>query len=308
VWLGSLNEAQLADLYVWLESHFPYRADQAEDENAADPGMRVADLRETVLRVLQNRGTQAACTEMERVAATLPDHPWLRWMLQETRKVTRQATWLPPAPRDLLAMAADHRKRLVRSGSELLDVVMESLARLQEKLQGVIPMGQFLWNDLGNVARPKDEDSLSDFVRNHLQDDLVGRGIVANREVQVRRPHRAGIGERTDIRVDAVSPGVGGIHDAITVVIETKGCWNRELSTAMKTQLVDRYLIDQHHRHGLYLVGWFLSDRWDPDDHRRGATPKWTVDEARDRLGKQADELSQRDHEVRGYVLDATLG
>jgi hypothetical protein len=32
-------------------------------------------------------------------------------------------------------------------------------------------------------------------------------------------------------------------YDAITAVIETKGCWNSQLLTAIKTQLHDHYLM-----------------------------------------------------------------
>jgi hypothetical protein len=45
------------------------------------------------------------------------------------------------------------------------------------------------------------------------------------------------------------------LFNTITAVIETKGCWNRELRTAMKTQLVDDYLVR------LCRARWNLFDR-----------------------------------------------
>jgi hypothetical protein len=80
-------------------------------------------------------------------------------------------------------------------------VLIESLQRLEEKLQGETPAAQFLWDQDGGSYRPKDEKSFSDYVKIYLEDDLTVRGIIVNREVEIHR------GERTDIHVDAVSPG-----------------------------------------------------------------------------------------------------
>jgi hypothetical protein len=42
---------------------------------------------------------------------------------------------------------------------------------------------------------------------------------------------------------------------------------------------------------GIYLVGWFDVEKWDPDDRRRGRVPKITVGEAKARLDHQAAAL-----------------
>lgn len=41
------------------------------------------------------------------------------------------------------------------------------------------------------------------------------------------------------------------IFDTVSAIIGVNGCWNRELFTAMKEQLVERYLKDNHCQYGL---------------------------------------------------------
>jgi hypothetical protein len=90
---------------------------------------------------------------------------------------------------------------------------------------------------------PVDERALSEFVRAHLQSGLVERGIVLNREAQLRPSVAPGAGERTDIHVDAVAQdAVREVFDTLTIVVETKGGWDPELFTAIKTQQRQRYL------------------------------------------------------------------
>ena len=75
----------------------------------------------------------------------------------------------------------------------------------------------------------------------------------------------------------------------------------------MKDQLKDRYLRDNQCRHGIYLVGWFLCDRWSRGDYRRGDTPKWTLSKAASFFEEQANELSDSRTAIRAFVLDASI-
>ncbi|HYN87456.1 MAG TPA: hypothetical protein VER55_02940 [Ardenticatenaceae bacterium] len=148
---------------------------------------------------------------------------------------------------------------------------------------------------------PKDEERLSDKVKQHLQQDLAERGIVVNREIQIRRGVTPGAGERTDIHVDAVTRGQDGAYDTITVIIETKGNWHDELLTAMETQLVNRYLRDNQCRHGLYLVGWFNCEVW-------SSKPRdMTLEELQGRLDARAQSLSTGGLDIKAFVLDVRL-
>jgi hypothetical protein len=65
-----------------------------------------------------------------------------------------------------------------------------------------------------------------------------------------------------DIHVDATVPGRKRRTDErMSVIVEVRGNWHRELDSAMQTQLRDRYLKGNSYKNGIYLVGWFACDR-----------------------------------------------
>ena len=197
----------------------------------------------------------------------------------------------------------------MQSGDQLLAVLVESLGRLEEKLQGETPMAPALWNQADRSYSPKDEEWFTDYVKQHLQEDLRGRGVMLNREVVIRKGEGEGRGERIDFRVDAFVPGSDPEGpDSVSVIVEAKGCWNGELDTAMEDQLVGRYLADNPLcRHGLYLVGWFNCPQWDEDDPRKGRAPRYGLEEARERFATQASALSERGLHIRAVVVNAAL-
>lgn len=306
-----LSEEQLTDLYVWVARAFPHAEDPAIQE-AHFVGQReiIARWRDGLLQALKNRGTVAACYALNRAVNELPHLPWLRYVWLEALKLTRSQTWQPLSPPALLKLAETGQARVVSSGLELLDVLQESLERLQVRLRGETPMAQFLWDyqHANKTWRPKDENTLSEFVAQHLRDDLAQGGIVVNREVQIRPRRGDAKGEQTDIHVDAVVIGPDGTTcDVIQSIVETKGCWHNELNTAMKTQLVDRYLKDNQCQQGLYLVGYFMCGAWDDADCRKKATPVEELADLERRLFSQAGGLSVNGLTVRAKVLDIRL-
>ena len=146
-----------------------------------------------------------------------------------------------------------------------------------------------------------EEEDLSDHIALHLRNDLISRGIVINREVQIRR------GEKTDIYIDAISPHPGpAVYEKVSAIVEVKGCWNTGLRTAMKTQLVERYMNKNMVTHGLYLAGWFGSPRWDPKDRKRGICGHHSTDSLWLELQEQAHTASDSGLEVRAFVVDAS--
>jgi predicted NACHT family NTPase len=162
-----LKEDQLGEIYVWLERTYP----RVEDPKSGDVyvmgrGEMVGHLRDGILASLKSRGTNKACEAIQRIVRELPELDWLSWTLAEARAITRQRTWVPPKPQDIIKLADDSEKRLVQSGDQLLEVLIESLGQLEAKLQGETPAAQFLWDAM--VHRPKDENSFSDYVKLHL--------------------------------------------------------------------------------------------------------------------------------------------
>jgi len=299
-----LTEDRLADLYVWLVRHYPYAEDPIiEQFHPVGPRESVARWRDSILGHLKERGTAQACEAIRWISRELPELDWLKWTLLEAQNIARRRTWTPSRPRDILRVASSQQARLVQGGYQLLDVLIETLRRLEEKLQGETPAAEFLWDRTNkNVYKPKDENSFSDYVKIHLDEDLRERGVIVNREVQIHR------GERTDIHVDAVIQDPHkDVYDSVTAIIEVKGCWNQELESAMETQLMDRYLKDNRCQHGLYVVGWFNCDQWDDNDYRKQRAPRLSKDKAQEQFAAQAAQLSQQGTRIKALVINAAL-
>lgn len=309
--LTQLADKQLADLYVWVSGQYPH------SEDSHPRGVHTVTSRENIaywrdqhlLQTLVKRGTLSACVALATVKAALPDQEWLSYTLQEAVIAARTKNWRPLEPNQVLELVRNSNNRLVASGKQLLNVVMESLARLQVELRGEQPAIRDIWdyNRKDKLWRPLDENSLSDYIARFLRKDISDRRLVINREVQIRPRLGVEPGQATDIHVVAVIEGQGNVSDVISVIVEVKGCWHAELETAMETQLVGRYLKDNQCRCGLYLIGWFACDSWDDGDHRKTATPVTAIDAARTMFEEQAISLSRDGLTIRSHVLDTRL-
>lgn len=309
-----ITEDQLADLYIWIVYQYPHAEDPDYNNEACWVGFRlkIASLRDSLLNLIKQRGTYKACEAIQQIINEFPESNWLKWILHEAQDIMRRQTWIPPKPGEILKMVGAQSARLVQSGAQLLEVLIESLKRLEIKLQGETPAVIDLWNEFKKsrkiLYKPKDENRFSDYVKRYLEDDLKKNGIIVNREVEIRHGEGEGKGERTDIHVDAVMRNqCNKVYDSITVIIEVKGCWHQDLNLAMKTQLLDRYLEDNLCQYGLYLIGWFNCTQWDNKDSRKQRSPKVSIDEARKQFDKQATELSQQSTRIKAFVINTAL-
>ena len=295
-----------------------------------------------ILVQIKERGTPQACVEIQRIAIELPELTWLKKTLLDAQNVTRRKTWKPPTPPEIIKLINNTEKRLVKDGNELLDVLLESLEQLQVELHSQTPAVIDLWNEIkwgqiknlanslvkylkkkfgldksakidvwtgvnwkkitDSVYLPKDENRFSDYVARYLKNNLEERGVIVNREVEIRR------GERTDIQIDAVNKKSNSdAFDSITVILEAKGCWNSGLDSAMEKQLVNRYLKDNTCNHGIYLIGWFNCEEWDNSDSRKSKAPKISINEAKEKFEKQAEQLSHSGVQVKAFILNTAL-
>lgn len=301
----------LADLYVWLVEHFPQHED-CHQAGAHFVGSReeVGLWRDHILEALRSTGTPEGVDAVRELASRLPTITWLGTVQAAAEEALRQAQWHRTDLDDLRRIAADRSARLVTSEGDLSVVIEAALTTIQHRLQGDTPEAPQLWDTV--VRRPKEEDALSDYLCNRLNDLIGGRGVVANREVQIRRNHTSGIGERVDLQVDAIAAD-SGRYRTVTVPIEVKGAWNTDLDTAMSEQLVGRYLADLHTRHGIYAVGWFDPEWWDsdagglPGDRRRARVVARGRRELRRALAAQATELANLGYDIRVVILDCSF-
>ena len=310
-----LTESEAADLYIWLMVNYPpsdYYMKYRDDGHMTAIGLKqsIAMWRDDIPLNLRNRGTFEACRQIERIMEALPAlRDDLRWTLYQAKAEARLKTWTAPDPAEVRELTAVPASRLVRNGDELMEVVIGSLGRLQEKLRGETPAAPDLWNERDDGSqRPKGEERFSDYVKRHLEEDLDHRGVVVNREVVISRGEGASRGERTDIRVDALARGPRAEeYGPVTVIIEAKGNWYRHLYREMEAQLAGRYLRHYRCRHGLYLVGWFNCPQWDPKDPKYRTAMRRDPTDALRQLRAKATELSRGELRVEPILVDAAL-
>lgn len=304
----SLTDVELGDLYIWLVEQYPPQNDRRA-AGEMGPLDTIKFVRDGVLGQLKQRATFEACDSLARAELKLPQHRWLRYHFDEAEELACASTWKAPSPRDLLTMARDSGKRFVESSKQLLEVVKESLYSLQIKLHDDLGAVCDLWNAQKDNWCPKEEEAISEYVARHLRDDLGERGIIINREVQIRRGRRGEMsGQNTDIHVDVGQPSRSSStpYGPISVVVEVKGSWNEGLMKDMETQLRDRYLKNSGCRTGLYLVAHFQADRWVSSDWRRLKSEARRLEALRSELQQQASELSGAVH-IESFVIDARL-
>jgi hypothetical protein len=304
--VSRLGEAELAELFSWLEAQYPHAEDPPLKDGFAGPREQIGHWRDQVLMGLANTGTEEAIVQLDRLQQSVPHLEWLSRLRREAQELLRRSRWIPPKPADVVCLAADASRRWVTNDAELRDVLVASLHRANEALQSATPAAADLWDT--SARRPKQENELSDWLKRHLDKDLRGRGTVVGREVQIRPGPRGKMGESGDLVVEAPAGERVEGADIVSVTIEVKGCWHPNVNEAMRSQLAERYLLPEGQRQGIYVVGWFATDDWDTDDWRRTPCGRRTLQESRAFFADQTHEVSaQHDVEIEAVVLDCSL-
>jgi hypothetical protein len=306
----NLSVSALEELFILLEEHYPHESDPHHD-GAYCYGVRdsVKDFRDSVLRAIVANGTQDSIAAIKRLESFFPNLPYLSWVRRDAQLRMLEATWRPLSVEQLRELLAKSGSRVIRTEGDLAAVLIESLNRLLLRLRGETPSIRDIW-DYDAKAKtwaPVDENAFSDYVKRHLEMELSSLGVIAMREVEIRRGYSKP-GERTDIYVAvAVHAGCSDESDIVRVIVEVKGCWHRELTKALTEQLRDRYLIESQCATGIYLVGWFLCESWRNDDYRQSDTPNWDLQEARDYFMNQAKQASVNGLTIHSVVLDTRI-
>jgi hypothetical protein len=300
---AELSEDQLAELYIWLATRFPPEQDPSRlGAHFVSTREQIGEYRDQILHLLTQRGSNGALQALDRIkTATGRELPYVRIRAEETWRVQR---WIPPRPEDVIRLAADAQRCVVLSEAGLRRVVIEALGRIQDML-GSQGQAHQVWDTA--ARRPKRETEVAAWIADRLRDDLRGRGIIINREVEIRVNPRGGIGDRTDIHIDAIAGECVEGAEQVTVVVEVKGCWHRDLLTAMRRQLADTYL-SAAQRHGIYLPVWFGLDGWEDEaDRRRQACGRLHRDQLLSELQTQAEALRAEGFEIAPVILNASL-
>lgn len=298
-----LDERELAELFLWLSDRFPHTEDPPRfGVQTQGDRQQIVDFRNGTLRLLADRGSAEAVAQISRIERDAELNLfYLRTQAEEAMRINR---WVPARPQDVLKLAEDENNQVVLSAEDLQRVLLKELARVQSMLEE--GQANQVWDT--SAGKPKGEVQIADWIATRLKEGLKGRGIVVNREVEVRVNPAGGLGDQTDIHVDALAGRKveGSAH--VCVVIETKGCWDRNLKTAMRDQLVAKYLTPSR-RHGIYMPLHARATDWaDQSDWRRAVCAKVDVAALERELQTQARELSAEfDARIDVMLLDISL-
>lgn len=298
-----LSAAVVADVYLWLRETFPLESDpQFDGAHWVGPREEIGQWRDNLLHRLRDEGSAEAVDGVRAIAAALPTDRWLMRTLAAAEAALRRKQWSPTALSQLLQLAADRRTVLVTDAATLAAAVAAAMEDVQTRLTGATPESHYLWDT--HARRPKSEDEISDYLANELSRVLTVRGAIVNREVQIRRNRTSGIGERADLLVDAAPVGGPGTG-RLSLPIEVKGAWNGDLLTAMRGQLVDRYMHDTAANDGIYVVAWLDLESWtDVTDRMRLVVKSLDRQAVEAELAAQVSELAQEGVQVSVVHLD----
>lgn len=292
---------------------FPHSGDPDEKSGKVTPRRALVHFRSAVLNALSGKNTLAACDQLRRIATALPDQStWVLYRYQQTLGALRRNEWLPCGLPDIAIVLANDYKRIIRDNGDLMNLILDALKSLQINLgETTLPAVEDLWHWEGaglnrRNFRHKDEEAVSDYIARWLRDRIGSQSkVVVNREVQPVR------GKRTDILVQAWSlsnKGRSRQEVPLSVTIEVKGCWNCQIKTGAKDQLLDGYLRPFGLTHGIFLVAWFHS----PDfakiaSGQKSELPKATRSEAALALSDFVHSAQATGFEIKPFILDCSL-
>ncbi len=302
--VDKITSDRIAKLYILLCKYFP----REEDPDISE--VHIINGRESVVRfrndLLKYLEQKCAVKSLQYIKDKLPNNDIIDFYLIEARRYKRELSWYQFSTKEFSSMIKTVDSYFIYNEKLLIEAIISSLHKMESLLQGETPLAFMLWDKVDDKYRPKSENDLSDFIKVHLKEELDSKGIVALREVEIRRrKSKDGIsGERTDIYVTGSVPN---LNKQLKVIIEVKGCWHSEVNKAMETQLLNRYLGKRNCNYGLYIVGWFCCKQWDKNDSRSNRITTTDIEEVRELLKKQAETLSNGDKLIKSYVLDCSL-
>lgn len=303
--LELISERSLAELYVHLFVQYPNR-DDPEYGGLVSARHEISDFKRQILQHLTRRATLGAVEALETIHKHDPELDWVRRSVAEARENLRRSLWVAPTSQELNQLLWRSDRVLIQNEEQLVKMVVRQLSAIESGLQGHTPLAYLLWNE-NDPCSPKPENDFSNYVKSELEKGLIASGIILNREVEIHRAEK-GIGERVDIHIDAVARrGTAEVLDRVKLIIEVKGCWNRELKTAMKEQLLERYMEESDCHYGIYLIGWFKCAKWGEESGKRKRKPVMTIEEAKCFFDVQATKLTSEKKKLFAYVMDARL-
>ncbi len=300
----ALNAAQLADLYLWACDHLP-------PERPMEPGVAVRiDSAEALPAEIIRRLAQLANTEAADALETLGSvtgDVWIKHAARAARESARATKWIAPDPSAVMDVISNHERRIVVTSEQLADVVVACIDNLAVDLTKDRALRAQLWHRQrqGNAwvgYVPLIERELSDWLSRELR-RRIGLHIAILREVEIQ-PHLSGTAaDIPDLLAVSVVTGSGSAE----IPIEVKCNWNRDVRTAIETQLGDRYLNGPHGTTGIYIVACYGGSAWADGDSRRDEAKPRNPDSLISDLEPSVQSLAASGITVHCRILDLRL-
>lgn len=309
---ASLSDTELAKLLTYLIEDLGVTEENGDNDwRSENRATRVRNFRNTTAKRLAGKATAEAWATLNKIAIQQSYPRWLTYIIEEAAETYSRAEWKPLDSVELIRFLRNAANRCIQSGEDLLDAVIESLDRLQQAMQGEPALANQFWypanglkdSRVRNGNKVVDENKVTDFVQFFLYKDLYQHVFSVKREVQLRDTQGSQKGQDLDLYIDAVAvdkqnnpiPG-----DRISVFVEAKHNDNREVTTALKGQLVNRYLRGHTAKFGLFLVYWHTQETGK-------SLSRGSLTTLREELVRQADAASVDGLSIRSYVLDIRL-
>ncbi len=275
-WSGA-STTVLDEAGRWVLAHFPSTVPDRQGfvGSGGGPG-----LRRSIINALRSSTDPGAGDVLRSFGEIDPDGKW--WYSDAAAAAEANAAaanWMPLTWRQLSAVLSE-RQRPVRTSSELRELIAETLGAMSRKWLRTSNRSHALWNE--SPRNPKVENAFSDEVCRYL-DTQLGLGTVVDREVELRRQEPTGFGDSVDLLVTAT-----GEDGAISVPVECKLVFNKDLETSIESQLAERYLSMTGRKDGVYAVAWFDTRDWDSSDANRRQAQKWNLESLEMRLKELA--------------------
>ncbi|WP_156757424.1 hypothetical protein [Actinokineospora pegani] len=298
---AKLDEPTLAAVYRWLISIFP--ADKPIPQSGFvvhTAAYEAHDWRGSIAAALAAYGTDDALSQLRALVTDFPDEFHLNTALQDARRQAHIRHSARLSPDHVNALLSDSTRRIVNDTAQLAQVLIDTLNDIQLDLHthyNLLWDGQPIPKSRGRYDwRPKTEGQIGAYLTHELTLRLAQRGTIVNREVVIRPTDQGDSGERPDIKIDVIGKPLARSHgEHLTIPIELKGPWHRDVLTSQEEQLADQYMTDTRTADGIYIVAWYRLDHWTAKDSRRPIASKHvSAQDLKSKLHAQATQIAAK--------------
>lgn len=265
----------LGRLYIWLHKNYPSK-DQPQHKSVYIPTNldNIYNFITQILNAILEHQTVGVVIVLQQIYQQFPQDSWMKeYIIRAKKAELKILNPIYSVDEIKKIMGKDSRGVLINSPEDLLNLVLECLREYQTYLTGKEnPRVEDLWNLNKTSLTHKSEEDFSDHIKAFLDLKMKSSCIIINREVQLNRGINGTSGARTDLWVNVYSRDR---ESKYSLCIEVKGSWNTSAPTAIKEQLVDKYMGSGGADAGIYLVGWFDSKKYPQQENMWNNDREW---------------------------------